>query len=159
MPAATFEQRQKYFDKNDIQLVSTPHNLVDSIWEDRPLKPSEPVWNLEFKYSGSFALRKYEQIGCRMGDNQMMLVTALDDIAWILNLRGNDISFNPLFFSYLIVHKEGKCDLFIDQAKISSPELKEYLDSIKVTLYNYDEIESKLTQYAATKPRISVDKN
>jgi Xaa-Pro aminopeptidase len=52
------------------------------------------------------------------------LITTLDDIAWVLNLRGDDIQFNPLFFSYLIFHKKtdsepNRCDLFIDQSKIT----------------------------------------
>jgi len=55
----------------------------------------------------------------------MMLVTTLDDIAWMLNLRGNDIKYNPLFFSYVLFHREGqkdsetyRADLFIDQGKV-----------------------------------------
>ena len=46
----------------------------------------------------------------------MLLVTKLDDIAWILNLRGNDIAFNPLFFSNLVVKKDKTADLFIDKS-------------------------------------------
>ena len=53
----------------------------------------------------------------------MMLVTTLDDIAWVLNLRGNDIEFNPLFFSYLLIHWNGEdnfsIDLFISPEKVS----------------------------------------
>jgi len=61
-----------------------------------------------------------------MGEGcNMMLVTTLDDIAWMLNLRGDDIKYNPLFFSYVLFHREGqkdsetyKADLFIDQGKV-----------------------------------------
>jgi len=55
--------------------------------------------------------------------SSMMLVTTLDDIAWVLNLRGNDIEFNPLFFSYLLIHWNSEnnfsLDLFISPEKVS----------------------------------------
>lgn len=92
----------------------------------------------------------------------MMLVTALDDIAWLLNLRGNDIDYNPVFFSYVILHKDAagsvKVDLFIDADKVSEPEIKTYLESNNVTVFDYHEIETVIKKYAkeATK-KISVD--
>lgn len=76
----------------------------------------------------------------------MMLVTTLDDIAWVLNLRGNDIEFNPLFFSYLLIHWNSEnnfsLDLFISPEKVS--EIQDYLKSNNITVENYDAIFSKL---------------
>ena len=59
----------------------------------------------------------------------MLLLSTLDDIAWLLNLRGNDIQFNPVFFSYLIYHisndeLDNSIDLFIDESKVDDPVLK-----------------------------------
>jgi len=75
-----------------------------------------------------------------------MLVTTLDDIAWVLNLRGNDIEFNPLFFSYLLIHWNSEnnfsLDLFISPEKVS--EIQDYLKSNNITVENYDAIFSKL---------------
>ena len=87
-----------------------------------------------------------------MGDAaNMYILSALDDIAWLLNLRGNDISYNPLFFSYVIFHKAGdnqcKVDLFIDESKVSDDEIKEYLTSINVTIHAYTAIEEKIKEY------------
>ena len=87
-------------------------------------------------------------------DANMYILSALDDIAWLLNLRGNDIEYNPVFFAYAIFHKDqnnhGKVDLFIDETKISDDEIKEYLTSINVTVYAYTAIEEKIKEYGAS---------
>ena len=82
----------------------------------------------------------------------MMILTTLDDIAWVLNLRGNDIEFNPLFFSYVILHRDGdgfKIDLFINKSKVSEADITKYLDDNKVTVYEYNEVEAKIKDYSA----------
>lgn len=79
-------------------------NLVDQVWAaEKPPMPTEKVWILEEKYTGQSTLSKFKDVAEKMGkEADMMLVTMLDDIAWILNLRGNDISYNPVFFAYMI---------------------------------------------------------
>lgn len=60
----------------------------------------------------------------------MLLITSLEDIAWLLNLRGNDIEFTPVFYSFLIFHREGRkysVDLFITKEKVSDPAIQDYL--------------------------------
>jgi Xaa-Pro aminopeptidase len=127
IPVSSFETRKKYFEDHGIILVGTDGNLVDEVWaEERPSRPKEKVWVLEEKYSGETTLQKYDRIIKKMDSKAtMLLVTTLDDIAWTLNLRGSDISFNPMFFSYLLLHKqpEGgfKGDLFIDTEKVDDP--------------------------------------
>jgi len=117
--------------------------LIDSVWEDRPLPPSEKVFILDEKYAGESVQSKYDRIAAAMPkDADMLLVTTLDDIAWFLNLRGKDIQFNPIFISFLIFHKDGTCDLFIDEAKVV--EVHEYLASIKVTVHPYSKIRNYL---------------
>lgn len=64
--------------------------------------PMEKVWHLEDQYSGESTKSKFERLATELKDNNYLIVTTLDDIAWLLNLRGNDIAFNPLFFSYLV---------------------------------------------------------
>jgi Xaa-Pro aminopeptidase len=97
--------------------------LVDEVWgAERPPMPQEKVWVLDDKYAGQSVQGKFKDIAAKMGEGcDSMLVTALDDIAWMLNLRGNDIEYNPLFFSYVLLHREGakdnetyRADLFID---------------------------------------------
>ena len=68
-------------------------------------------------------------------------MTTLDDIAWLLNLRGSDINFNPLFFSYMLFNKRDgnhSVDLFVDKNKLT--DLTEYLKQINVTVHSYDTI-------------------
>jgi Xaa-Pro aminopeptidase len=85
--------------------------------------PTEKAWIHEEKYSGESTKSKMSRVAEKMDkETNTLIVTALDDIAWVLNLRGNDIDYNPLFFSYLLLHKDGesqKCDLFINKDKVS----------------------------------------
>ena len=142
IPAEVFENRQKDFEKEGIKLVPAGQNLVDLVWDnERPSMPCEKVWFLEEKYTGQTSDSKFRQIAEKLPEGcNMMLVTTLDDIAWMLNLRGDDISYNPIFFSYLILHRNGSdisCDLFINKEKVSEPHITEYLMSINVNVYEY----------------------
>jgi Xaa-Pro aminopeptidase len=81
--------------------------------------PLEKVWHHEDKYNGEPASSKMERLASELKDVDFFIVTTLDDIAWLLNLRGNDITFNPLFFSYLLFDvKNKKPTLCINEEKI-----------------------------------------
>jgi Xaa-Pro aminopeptidase len=130
------------FKAADIELIPGK-NLVDEIWQDRPKMPQEAVWVLEDKYAGESVKAKFERIAAKMDGADLMIVTTLDDIAWILNLRGNDISFNPLFFSYVILHNKTadapyKVDLFISKAKVAAADVSQHLAENNVTVHEYD---------------------
>ena len=74
-----------------------------------------------------------------------MLITALDQIAWLLNLRGSDIDFNPVFFSFALFKKDtSSVDLFVDEIHFQNEETKAYLQQINVTLKPYDSIDDAL---------------
>lgn len=80
-----------------------------------------------------------------------MLLTALDDIAWLLNMRGNDIEFNPLFFSYVIFFRDGenfRADLFISKNKVDDPNVQKHLEDNHIAVYEYDQILAKLEEYS-----------
>lgn len=101
---------------------------MDQVWgDDKPPMPNEKVWILDNKYTGQDTVEKCQDISKKLPkDCDMLLVTALDDIAWLLNLRGTDIDYNPVFFSYLILHRNGdnfKMDLFINKDKVSEHEV------------------------------------
>lgn len=87
------------------QLVKTSINLVDQIWNWRPARPSQPVVPLELKFAGKSWNDKLTEIRTEMAQKSasVLVLTALDDIAWLFNLRGSDIDYNPVFFSYAIV--------------------------------------------------------
>ena len=104
--------------------MSTDANLIDKIWQEDQVNPKpqmglDQVWRLEDTYTGETVQDKYLRVGNEMGDKaNLLLLTTLDDIAWLLNLRGSDIPFNPVFFSYLIFHNQEdgyfKVSLFTD---------------------------------------------
>ena len=140
-------------------------NLVDEVWAaDKPPMPQEKVWHLTDQNSGQSTLSKYKDVAGKLQEGcNILMVTALDDIAWLLNLRGNDIEYNPLFFSYLLFHRDGdnhRVDLFINEDKVSEPQMAEYLKSINVSVYGYDAIEGKLEEYSKLdSKKVSIDKS
>jgi Xaa-Pro aminopeptidase len=78
-----------------------------------------------------------------MKDVDVLLVTALDEIAWILNLRGSDIEYNPVFFSYLLFYPKKKASiLYINKSKVE--KLADYFAQIRVTVMPYEQIEADL---------------
>lgn len=84
-----------------------------------------------------------------------MIVTTLDDIAWLTNLRGNDIEYNPLFFSYLIFHNKKddqpyKVDLFVDKTKVAAQEVADFLQANNVTVHEYGQLKEKIAEYGAS---------
>ena len=130
-------------------------NLVDEVWgAEKPALPNEKVWILEEKYTGQSAQSKFKDIMAKVPkDSDLLFVSSLDDIAWTLNLRGNDIEFNPLFFSYLVMHRDGegaKADLFIREDKVADPAVREYLASINVTVHDYGAVETAFKEYQNT---------
>ncbi|MDO4269124.1 MAG: aminopeptidase P family protein [Eubacteriales bacterium] len=118
--------------------------LVDEIWENRPALPENPIWILEERYAGEPAADKIAALrrqmdGCGAGYH---LLTTLDDIAWLLNIRGNDIPCNPVVLSYLLVTKDS-IRFFVNPASV--PEQAEaYLKGLGVELYPYMDIYSQV---------------
>lgn len=121
--------------------------------------PQNPVFHLEDKYNGKPTAEKYEQVAKALDkDATCLLVTTLDDICWLLNLRGTDIEYNPVFFSYLIFYpKDLKATLYIEASKVES--VKEYLDSIKVSVKPYEQISADLKEMTESDCKIAFDKN
>lgn len=136
--------------------MCTDTNLVDHVWSaDKPSIPQAKVWHLDDKYTGMTSQKKYKAVSEKIGASDHLLVTTLDDIAWMLNLRGDDISFNPLFFSYLLFNNKGdhSCTLFVDAAKVA--DVADYLKSIKVDVQPYESIKDFLSNMP--KASITID--
>lgn len=118
------------------------------IWKDRPSIPENPVEIQPLEYAGEDATSKIQRIrkALRTYHADGMLVSALDDIAWTLNLRGTDVHCNPVFVSYLLIASD-KVSLFVDEAKVSA-EVRAYLEAHGVSLYNYNKVEDGLKEYS-----------
>ena len=118
------------------------------IWENRPSLPANPVEIQPLEYAGETLASKVARIRKSLRELHAdgMLVSALDDIAWTLNLRGTDVHCNPVFVSYLLIESD-KVSLFVDDNKLS-PEVKLYLLDNQVSLYNYNKVEKCLESYS-----------
>ena len=121
---------------------------LEQIWENRPLLPANPVEIQPLEYAGETLTSKVARIRKSLRELHAdgMLVSALDDIAWALNLRGTDVHCNPVFVSYLLIESD-KVSLFVDDNKLS-PEVKQYLQDNQVSLYNYNKVEKCLESYS-----------
>ena len=114
--------------------------LISEIWKDRPGLSEESAWYLEEKYSGESTAGKLNRVREEMkkaGAN-VHLIASLDDVAWLLNMRGNDIDFFPLVLSYVIV-REDSADLYVDEKKLNG-ELRKMLAGNNVNVHPYNEI-------------------
>ena len=137
--AQAANQLERFCGENGFMLA-TEFYPADRIWADRPARPSEPTFVHELQYAGEPAIVKIERLLKVLEDNDAtaMLVTALDDIAWLLNLRGNDIEFTPVAIAYAYISQTNK-ELFIDDNKVTD-EVRQHLKDCGVRVRNYDDI-------------------
>lgn len=121
---------------------------LEQIWENRPSLPANPVEIQPLEYAGETLASKVVRIRKSLRELHAdgMLVSALDDIAWTLNLRGTDVHCNPVFVSYLLIESD-KVSLFVDDNKLS-PEVKQYLQDNQVSLYKYNKVKKCLESYS-----------
>ncbi|MCT4614873.1 MAG: aminopeptidase P family N-terminal domain-containing protein [Marinifilaceae bacterium] len=120
-----------------IKIVSDDQ-IIDQAWIDRPSIPQEKAFELDVKFSGKSRFSKLTQIRKFMNkyDCNYHLVSSLDDIAWILNIRGNDIINSPLLISYLLI-SDNNSVLYTDTDKINDDLLKKFSnDNIYVQHYS-----------------------
>ena len=113
-------------------------DLIDGLWTDRPPLPNKPVFEHDLKYAGEPSSSKMERLRSKMQSNDYYLVTTLDDIAWLLNLRGNDVACNPVFYAFAVLGKE-VAFLFTGPGNIDD-ELKIKLNEDGVIVKTYEEV-------------------
>ena len=127
--------------------VRTNFDPLSVIWHDRPPVPADKVVVHPLEYAGEPCREKLERIRRSLRERHAygMLVSALDDIAWTLNLRGTDVHCNPVFVAYLLIGPK-QATLFVDPAKLS-PEVREYLSAEGVATADYGDVRRALTAY------------
>ena len=127
--------------------LRTNFDPLKLIWRDRPTIPENPVEIYPLQYAGEATHDKIGRIRQALRETHAdgMLMAALDDIAWTLNLRGTDVHCNPVFVSYLLISTTD-VTLYINKAKLS-PEVVDYLKSEGVGVAPYDEISKGLKDY------------
>lgn len=116
------------------------YDLIDKVWEDRPVLSEEPAFALDIQYAGETTESKLKRIREFMKEcgATAHVVTTLDDICWTLNMRGNDIEFFPLVLSYALITMD-KVHLYINEAKLST-EMKQTFAADGVLFHPYNDI-------------------
>ena len=127
--------------KNNFK-IEMRNDLLEEIWDSRPELPKEEIFIHELKFAGKRASEKINEVRKEMekfgGKNY--IITSLDDIAWLFNIRGNDITFNPVAIAYALI-TDKSATLYIDMDKVSSETLKE-LNNEGIEVCNYEDIEN-----------------
>lgn len=128
--------------------VRTNFDPLEVIWKDRPSIPVNPVEIQPLEFAGESFQSKLSRIRTALRELHAdgMLVSALDDIAWTLNLRGSDVHCVPVFVSYLLIASD-KVSLFVDEEKLT-PAVRDYLVGNGVSLYKYNKVEEGLRNYS-----------
>lgn len=129
----------RFFQDRNIQ-VKTDFAPYNEIWKNRPKIPVNQAFILSENFTGESAQSKIQRLLKEMGANDLTVLASLDMIAWLFNLRGNDIPYNPVAVSYAVVSKK-ETVLFISSEKLT-PEVAGYLSGEGVVLAEYDKIYS-----------------
>ncbi|XP_041369026.1 xaa-Pro aminopeptidase 1-like [Gigantopelta aegis] len=152
----------KELKSNGHVLIPVTENLVDLMWKDRPEPPNNPLIVLSQKYTGLSWQDKVKKVRDKMHTKDVgaIVITALDEVAWLFNLRGSDIEYNPVFYAYAMVTFDGVY-LFIDESKLDN-SVNSHLcvgatlstdSEITVEIHPYEDVNSFITCHAEVTDR------
>lgn len=144
------EELQELLQKKHITF-SVNDDLIGEIWEDRPVLSCEPVMELDIRWTGKSRADKIAEIREQMKAKEAdtFILTSLDDIAWLLNIRGNDIHCCPVVLSYLVM-MENERRLYANAAAFSE-EIRSNLEADGVKIYPYDDVYSYVQTISSDK--------
>ena len=131
---------------------------AEAIWTDRPARPMNPAFVHDEALAGEDVDSKISRVvdALDAADADGLLITALDEIAWLLNLRGSDVDYTPVVIAFAYVSADERV-LFIDSEKVTS-EVKDHLKKYRVKIKDYDDIEKFLGKISST-ATVMVDPN
>ncbi|MFV0590873.1 MAG: aminopeptidase P family protein [Draconibacterium sp.] len=147
---AEFRNLQSTLEKHAIELVETP-DLFTTIWENRPAIPGNAAFELDVKYTGASRKEKQQAVAVELAKNgaDLQVVSMLDELAWLYNLRGSDVPYNPVFTGFAIIGKKESI-LFVDEGKIAL-DLKSILEADSVQVKAYTEFYTFLSEISNKK--------
>ena len=147
-PAGNLARMDAALAAKGIRLISD-FDVIDTIWKDRPALPDGKIFIHDAKYAGQAAAAKIEEIlaGARNVGAEAVLISALDDIAWTLNIRSNDVKHTPVATSYLYLSADRNV-LFISPAKLT-PETISYLAEQGVSTADYTDVKAFIAELPA----------
>lgn len=114
------------------------YDLINYVWTNRPAMSQKPVFTLDIRYTGETSASKLKRVRMEMKKHgaNALLMTGLDDIGWLLNIRGQDVDYFPLLLSYAVI-SESKVELYADRKKFSEEIFKEFRNNgVSVKPYN-----------------------
>ncbi|OMO99190.1 Creatinase [Corchorus olitorius] len=153
------EELKEAISKKNLELVYLYDlNLVDEIWKDsRPSPPNKPIRVHDLKYAGLDVLSKLTSLRAELvgTGSSAIVISMLDEIAWLLNLRGSDVPHSPVMYAYLIIEIDA-AKLFVDNSKVT-PEVMDHLKNAGVELRPYDSILSEIRRLAAQGAHLWLD--
>ena len=131
------------FEANDITLI-TERDLLTEVWTDRPALPAASLYVHDAQFLAQSAIDKLAAVRAGMAEAGAThhLLSSLDDIAWLTNLRGADVDYNPVFLAHMLI-SENDATLFIDNNKVSS-EIAQSLKDSGITIADYEAVQDAL---------------
>lgn len=140
---------REWLDENCDNVRWSYNAPFDEIWKDRPSLPCSKAWIMSDEVAGVSAKEKLHMLMCYLVEEgrQGMFISDLAEIAWMLNMRGDDIAYNPFIISFLYVDADGKHVLYVNEEQVAG--ISDYLFELGVTVEPYDE---ELAQYSEDTP-------
>ena len=154
---AEVERLGKELEDCGVELARLSENLIDGLWMDQPVFPTEKIVPHSLTYAGLDSGEKRRAVAKQVAGSQAeaMLLTFPPSIAWLLNVRGRDVRHTPLPLCRLVLYRDGRADLFVHMAKVDDA-LSEHLGE-NVTVREYDELAEVLEQLGARNARVALD--
>lgn len=151
------QQLKQQLAEQNGELICLTENLVDAIWSEQPKKPNTAVKQHDLKYSGKPAQEKINELQQTLiqKQNENLILTDTTSIAWLFNIRGNDIEHTPITLAFACLETKNKPSLFISPKKLQ-PDVRAYLNKI-CTLYDVDEFLDYLKNKATAGASFSLD--
>lgn len=154
---ASLKRVEKKLSSNGISLRAIENNPIDDIWKDRPAPSQEEVKIQDVRFAGETSSVKRKRIAIKLKEVEAdaLVITSLDSIAWLFNIRGADVDCTPLALSFAILYQTGKADLFINQKKLTEDVTKHLGKGVKC--YEKEEFVAALTSISKHKKKVMVD--
>lgn len=144
MPVSLFNDMVKTYQSKKLNF-ETNYDLVGELWEDRPEIPQAPIFAHDVKYAGKSRTEKLAEVRKEMQklNSGYYLLSSLDDVAWLLNIRGGDVPNTPVVTAYVLISQTG-CRLFIDRSKVND-DVKKELEADFIEVLDYESIEKAIS--------------
>ncbi|MEG2288543.1 MAG: aminopeptidase P family protein [Clostridium sp.] len=145
LPVNTLKLMEEAFKTKCIN-INSEKDLILPLWSDRPEMPKSKVFLYDIKFAGKSAIEKIDLVRTKMKEtgSSYYILSSLDDIAWTLNIRGSDVSNNPVTISYLLIGMDYS-ELFIDSIKVT-PEIISSLEQVSVKVNDYNKVFDRLKE-------------